>query len=406
MLESRRSFIGSPLLAACFAGPFWGSQASTPSPASPGFVYRPNGIDDADAIQQRLDAAAKQGGTVLLTAAPVPYQLSHSLRIPTHVSLMGESPGTRLLALQRMDKIIQVDAPLPLGSRLGTVANLALDGNALADAGLRVEGCVQRAFEHLSIMNCRLSGLQVLGSQNNLFLGVDVEYNGTVVSSERHGGLELLAGAGSNCFVRCEFNRNGGYQTLISGKGTAPWAFEAGPSGNLFMSCIFERRQANTRAAIYAGGGRLNTWLRCDVSHDGPVMIEGPDDPSATCALWRFYACGFSGSPSTTFLTGGNRTWGLVFDACLFESFESISDARSSQRVTILPSNQVSGVAKWDSEALLLTSQTQIPGGRWDTPHIMLGSAHLWVDPQGELRYSTHAPTGPYDGRKLVSEGS
>jgi len=318
---------------------------------------------------------------------------------------MGESPGTRLLALQPMDAIIQVDAPLPLGSRLGTVGNLALDGSALADAGLRVGGCVQRTFEHLSIVNCRVSGLQVVGSQNNLFLGVDVEYNGTSVSSARHGGLELLAGAGNNCFVRCEFNRNGGYQALINGKGSPPLTFEAGPSGNLFVSCIFERRQANTRAAVYAGCGRLNTWVRCDVSHDGSAMIEGPDDASATCALWRFYACGFSGSPSTTFLTGGNRTWGMVFDSCLFENFESMSDATSSQRVTILPNNQVSGVNKWDSEAPLLTPQTQIFGGRWDTQHILLGSAHLWVDPRGELRYGTHAPTGPYDGRKLVSEG-
>src|SRR5437867_7621532 len=122
MLESRRSFLSSPLLAACFTGPLsplLGVQAATPSPASPGLVYRPNGIDDADDIQQRLDAAAQHGGTVMLSSDPVPYHLSHSLRIPTHVSLLGESPGTRLLALQRMDAIIQVDAPLPLGSRLG-----------------------------------------------------------------------------------------------------------------------------------------------------------------------------------------------------------------------------------------------------------------------------------------------
>src|SRR6266576_6505307 len=115
-------------------------------------------------------------------------------------------------------------------------------------------------------------------------------------------------------------------------------------------------------------------------------MIEGPDDATATCALWRFYACGFSGSSTTTFLTGGNRTWGMVFDGCLFESFESLcGDATSSQRVAILPSNQVSGVTKWDSEAPVLTPQTHIFGGGWDTQHMMLGSAHLWVDPQGEL---------------------
>src|SRR3989449_10289528 len=170
-------------------------------------------------------------------------------------------------------------------------------------------------------MNCRLSGLQVVGSQNNLFLGVDVEYNGTSVSSGRHGGLELLAGAGNNCFVRCEFNRNGGYQAMITGKGSPPLTFEAGPSGNMFVSCIFERRQANTRAGIYAGCGRLNTWLRCDVSHDGPVMIEGPDDASATCALWRFFAGGLSGRPGAAFFYGGEHTPGagvvrLLFVGC------------------------------------------------------------------------------------------
>ena len=296
-----------------------------------------------------------------------------------------------------------MDAPLPLGSRRGTLSNLALDGGALADTGLRAERCVQRAFEHLTVVNCRLSGLQVIGAQNNLFFGVDLENNGQAISSERHGGLELLAGAGNNCFLRCEFNRNGGYQALIAGKGIAPWAFQAGPSGNLFLGCIFERRQTNTAAAICAADGRLNTWIRCDVSHDGPVMIEGPNDTSA-CDLWRFYACGFSGSSSTTFLTGGNHVWGMIFDACLFENFASISDAQSFERVAIMPSNQVSGVAKWDSEARVLLPATRIQGGGWDTEHIVLGGAHLWVDPRGELRYSTHPPTGPYDGRKLISE--
>jgi hypothetical protein len=330
---------------------------------------------------------------VVLSATTTPYQLAHPLSIPTHVSLVGESPGTRLVAVGRMDAMIQVDAPLPLGNRLGTVANLAIDGNALADCGVLLKTCVQRSFERLSVTACRLSGVRIVGSQNNVFMGVDIEHNGRDVGEARHGGLELVAGADNNCFARCEFNQNGGYQALIAGKGALPWTNPQGPSGNTFLACIFERAEANTRAAIYAGDGRMNTWIRCDLSHEGPTMIEGPGDPGGTCHLWRFYACALSGSPTTTCVGRASRLWGMVFDACLFETFASVTDGTSAERVAVLQTNQVSNVTQWRAEAASLT------------PPLRLGDTYLWADPHGELRVRAGAPGGPYDGRRLTVEG-
>jgi len=392
--QSRRTFLASPL-GAWVAGPL--AQLLDPRAAFTanlrGERCEPSGADDADRIQALLDAAAPRGGTVLLSATATPYQLAHPLRIPTHVSLVGESPGTRLRAVQAMEAMIELDAPLPAGNRLGTVANVAIDGNAMAECGVLLKTCVQRSFERLTVTGCRFSGVRIVGAQNNLFVGVDIEHNGRDVRDERHGGLELLAGADNNCFVRCEFNQNGGYQAVVAGKGALPWTNPQGPSGNTFLACIFERRESDTRATIYAGDGRMNTWLRCDLGYDGPTMIEGPENPAATCHLWRFYACALSGGPDTVCISRGDRLYGMVFDACLFETFKSISDATSAKRVAVLQGNQVSGVAQWDSEAPSLT------------PPLQLGNAHLWVDPRGDLRYAAGAPAGPYDGRRLVSEG-
>jgi hypothetical protein len=408
VLQTRRTFLASPL-AAGVAGPLavlLDPGTGARAPTAGGERYEPSGADDADRIQALLDAAAPRAGSVLLAAGATPYQLGHSVRIPTAVSLVGESPGTRLVAAAPMDTMILVDAPLPLGNRLGTLANLALDGNGRADAGLTTKGCVQRSFERLSVTGCRLTGVRVVGSQNNLFTGLDIEHNGREVGDARHGGLELLAGAASNCFVRCEFNQNGGYQALLAGKGALPWTDPRGPSGNTFLACIFERRAPNTRGAIYAGDGRLNTWIRCDVSFEGSTMIEGPADPSSVCHLWRFYACSFTGSPDTVCISRGNRVFGVAFDWCLFESFKSISDGTTSDRVAVLPGNQVSGVRQWDAEAPSLTPSMRLPHAGWDTQHLILGDTHLWVDPRGDLRYLPRAPNGPYDGRRLLSEGS
>jgi hypothetical protein len=339
-------------------------------------------------------------GTVRLEAAAEPYRISKPLGIPRGVSLVGSGPGTRLVATtEGATSLITIDAMTP-GNRLGTVADLTLDGNGLSRIGLDLGLAVQRSFERLDITGCRQTGLRLRGSQNNLFLGVNVERNGTDARQGEDAGVVVAAGAGNNSFLRCELNLNGGYQLLIGGPGSPPDAFSAGPTGNLFLSCVLERAQPNTNAAVFAGPSRMNAFVRCDITHRRDTLIEVSSRAHPTM-LWRFYACALSGSADRSVVLRGAGAWGWTFDGCLLENFAKFAELGPGDDVTVLDSNQVSAVGNWDLQNAAYGPRSKVGGSAWNERHLVMGQYHLWVDSQGQLRMKRGAPTRDDDGKAL-----
>ena len=190
MPQSRRSFISAPFLATLASQPLADvlyTNVGSGTFGLVGYTYQPNGTDDADAIQHLLNEAAKRGGSVLLKSGQEPYRLGHRLELPDHASLSGESPGTSMVALRSMDTMLEVDAPLPLGNRLGTIANLVLDGAGLADTGVSLKACVQRSFGPLAIPEQRYF---VLGDNRNR--SYDSRFWGPVSRDKIYGLVHLV----------------------------------------------------------------------------------------------------------------------------------------------------------------------------------------------------------------------
>lgn len=394
MSTPRRTFLEASLLAGLSMRPREGFGPA--GPVQHLLSYAPGqATDDAAAIQDLLNQAAAVSGTVELKAASQPYQIDRPLRIPPRVSLIGQGPGTRIEPQASIPALIQIDSATTEGNRLGRVGHLFLDGKGQAEIGLDLGLSVQRMFLDLSVVGCSGTGIRVAGGQNNTFVSVNAERNGS--RSPTGGGLELLAGAGNNTFLRCEVNSNAPYQLSIHGPGSRLGAFDYGPTGNAFIGSVFERKVPASQGCLLAGGGRQNIFVRCDFSHDGDVLLRLPDGSAPKPPLlWVFLACAFSGSATTQF-TAGTGGWRLAFDRCLMENFSGVGEA-SANTLDIDEHSQLSNVGSWASARLRYAPGLRVEGGSWNTGHIVLGDYHLWVDPSGALRLKRGSPDGPTDG--------
>lgn len=46
----------------------------------------------------------------------------------------------------------------------------------------------------------------------------------------------------------------------------------------------------------------------------------------------------------------------------------------------------------------MLLEINRMSGSKWDGPHPILGTTHIWVDATGDLRIKSSAPTSDLDG--------
>jgi len=296
---------------------------------------------------------------------------------------------------------VHVDAPFP-GNRLGSIAHLTLDGGDQADIGLYLGLAVQRTVLDVTITRCRLTGLRLRRSQNNVLIGVNIEENGNDAGEMEGAGVELLEGAGNNAFLRVEMNRNGGYQLSVHGAGMQKGTFRAGPSGNGFYNCVLERNLPNTHACLRAGGGRMNAFYRCDFASETAIVLangRGGGQPAG----WRFEACTFAGANTAVFLRG-EAARGWILRDCLVENMAAFAPALPPARLSIDATTRVSNVHGWDVERSRHAARLITETSDWQYPPIVLGRHHLWVDPAGQLRIHDRRPTSAFDGRRVCCE--
>lgn len=324
--------------------------------------------DDAAAIQSALDAAETAGGgTVVLPGGETcgvgtPLDMSGD-----KVSMVG-SGGSKLKGLTNdMTAVIG-----GITGREGFLKDIAIDCDTKAKDGLDVEVAVQRLFENLYITNCKRTGMQLSLSQNNLFIGVDTEHNGTASGQtcaaptpfECAAGVRLDNGAGNNLFVRCENNQNVPYQLVIWDNPSTPNTdgFQQGPSLNKWVGGIFERIvDPGYINQIYIRSGEGNEFRDNDVSCTGPstamtcVRITQEDKAQTPASQYdssgtKFFGGSmFGDGPQLTYIgaesstiTVGSTTY---VDGVAFHSAYNIFEADQYAHLRIGPNNSYGSIS-------------------------------------------------------------
>lgn len=268
--------------------------------------------DDAGAFIDAIAAAqAAGGGTVLMDAKT--YGTTQVIDLPDHVGLVGCGDETVIKALGSLLKVVIIDETRPRGNRGGLVSNFRIAGNSLAEIGLYVGLSVQRHFEAVTVGGCIDCGVDIVSAQNNTFIGLDVDRNGSSLGAYSCG-IRMNRGAGNNLFLRCEVELNEPYQLVLHDDGGGTDGYPQGPTANTFIRCVFERATANGIAQVYIRSGILNEFLDCtysgsNVAHTMTVVKVTQQDWTANGARTfamdnRFIGGHSSGSAGyTTFLT-------------------------------------------------------------------------------------------------------
>ena len=315
--------------------------------------------DDAAEIQAAIDSittasgSAQVGGTVIIP--PGTYLLGTAIDVPNGVSVIGIGRPV-LKAGAALAYVLGVDESNAFGNRGGVIANLFIDGDSTADTGLFVGLAVQRHFENISCENCVDAGCEITDAQNCTFLGLDCESNGAV-GSTYGAGLRLNGGAGNNVFIRCENNLNLPYQGILMGVGTTH-GFTAGPSGNSFYNCIFERvRGTDGTHQLYIRSGRYNSFYNCNVASGTvteaitlvQITQDEKDGGEAGASTGPTRIIGGSCTGNGTYTTGikvistGATTQTVDVDGVFFENHLVALNCDASCQLHVGPQNTLGG---------------------------------------------------------------
>ncbi|MEM9253042.1 MAG: right-handed parallel beta-helix repeat-containing protein [Planctomycetota bacterium] len=236
--------------------------------------------DDTQAIQAALAAAETGEGTVWF---PTGTYLTHPLRLPSHVTLMGQSAwaysdrndvdpdfaGRTTLAALSGD----ANAFLDLDDRRGTrLLGLTLDGRK---QGERMHGVYTRNRGnelHNMIEDCRIehftgSGIRfekawVLGVRRSLIM-----FNG-------EHGIDLTSGY-DGWIIDCQVTANGGYGLYARGHAPDDMSDEEKKAlaffGSASIKITANRVEWNKQGGIYFNGSNSMQITGCSIDHNfGP----------------------------------------------------------------------------------------------------------------------------------------
>ena len=311
--------------------------------------------DDTSAIQAAIDSiptvadgptGLSTGGVCVLPEGE--YLISAKLTVPSLVSLQGEGKVRITTSTSGLARMIEVDSTIADGNRYGTISDIFLDGNSLAAIGLYVGLSVQRSYRRIAVENCADVACVVSAGQNNEFHSCDFEGNGTA-GGTYSGGLRLNWGAGSNLFSRCELSSNLPYQVTIIENSTdtdAGWNQFGGngPSGNLFVRCIFERPDdASGTNQIYQRAGRYNTFSASTISSTAQtaaftaVRITRED---TNTSYTRFVDCDNSGTAGQTTAFAVEDAFRTIIDNCFAENHTVWLSSDDGATTEVTPTNQ------------------------------------------------------------------
>lgn len=307
-------------------------------------------------------------GTWIINVAAGTYAEALNIARPKNPNLnilvLGPAVGTGAQTVILEGSAQSTSIPGIYVEDLSKVSIKHIKAQNFAYSGVYFMGCGLAQMDNVNVFNCGTSGRELVRTSHGVLVATGCQLDGNNASLNGfvcyHGFMSVL---GASTITKC----------------TGAAGLYAESSGGHFDTNVV----SNCGRGLYALQGGFPTISSGSITGCTTAAIES--DQGSYIAVVSNPA--FSGNGVNIRQTISTGIGGKLRD--------------DATRTTLFANNDAFEVITQGGGAFMMqlgNSGLTIPGGAWNSRHLILGAYHLWIDASGRLRIKSGAPTSDTDG--------